>query len=659
MQSAQSPDDTGADILGKHEQLQLQGFIANTFGKAGPYSASFKRVTGSGMALATLLIGSTMAGCAAYKYTPSVCVGDLNGAAYLDINLSTIYETALEEATKFALVGSAAVIGLLSRSSSHVAFAQVASAATMASAQITAVEVMAAGEPLPQDQQLISSNAIKSVERNDAIAAPRVLQEVASLCHIGSLFQHLTAITTNPACRHGCNDGSGDCPSEWYPSRADSCNIDCGKIFEPFWDECGEMLTEAQLGGMDEMFDFYDNCLLTLYPPGSCGVVCNQHSFDCLETEVKETCCDEGGQNCVDGIDVPKTCPIGCAVVFPQFFDMCKDQLQHDHPESFADYEAFAEGCLSNDGVELIEFLIEIRRRGCVINFDALDGSDNDGHRRFLQALAMAGWLPITDEGTCPWDVMDDLMIETNTLCCGEDGALCPQHEGFSPPESCFVACAVATHEFMSRCGPVLSLLNPGNTDTGYSNLVEFEAKCVQETQDNGEAVLNVLKTAACPSDDEHISPSPAPAPAPAELCEDEMTFVLTFPLEGCYTACNSQREAGSSCPRSACSANERELTALRPDEMITDSFDLMNFSPSDTGQVQACIAEFGASDVYSTHLRAPACVPFIAVIGETQSGNTGPPGGHGDSSGGEEGVGYYLYAEAHSGTATGEEPVK
>ena len=35
-------------------------------------------------------------------------------------------------------------------------------------------------------------------------------------------------------------------------------------------DQCGEMLTTAGMGGMEEMSNFYDSCLSALYPPGPC-----------------------------------------------------------------------------------------------------------------------------------------------------------------------------------------------------------------------------------------------------------------------------------------------------------------------------------------------------------------------------------------------------
>ena len=40
------------------------------------------------------------------------------------------------------------------------------------------------------------------------------------------------------------------------------------------------MLTDAAMGGMEEMGVFYDACLQELYPPGSCGTFCNEHTFE-------------------------------------------------------------------------------------------------------------------------------------------------------------------------------------------------------------------------------------------------------------------------------------------------------------------------------------------------------------------------------------------
>ena len=104
----------------------------------------------------------------------------------------------------------------------------------------------------------------------------RQLQATQQLCHISSLFSHLNEMTTNPACRAGCAGGSGVCGEEWYPGAADACGKECGRIFETFWDECGDMLVNANMGGMEGMGTFYDHCVESLYPPGTCGAFCNQ-----------------------------------------------------------------------------------------------------------------------------------------------------------------------------------------------------------------------------------------------------------------------------------------------------------------------------------------------------------------------------------------------
>ena len=38
------------------------------------------------------------------------------------------------------------------------------------------------------------------------------------------------------------------------------------------------MLMESKMGGMKEMGVFYDHCLKSLYPPGSCGTYYNAHT---------------------------------------------------------------------------------------------------------------------------------------------------------------------------------------------------------------------------------------------------------------------------------------------------------------------------------------------------------------------------------------------
>jgi hypothetical protein len=141
---------------------------------------------------------------------------------------------------------------------------------------------------------------------------------VAQLCTIGDVFAKITTVKGDANCQAGCAQGTGVCPQNWYPGANDICNAECGRVFEPFcapltstalllrpltssWlhtyvngvsgavrlalvpaderprlphgvfagDQCGEMLTTAGMGGMEEMSNFYDSCLSALYPPGT------------------------------------------------------------------------------------------------------------------------------------------------------------------------------------------------------------------------------------------------------------------------------------------------------------------------------------------------------------------------------------------------------
>ena len=126
-----------------------------------------------------------------------------------------------------------------------------------------------------------------------ATHGPR-LAESQDACSISAVFSRLTEIKSDANCMAGCAGGSGECPPAWYPSGEDLCSAECGATFEPFvsaelrtrgtlhlplvnrrrlwpqWDQCGDMLSQAGMGGMEQMGMFYDRCLEALYPPGSC-----------------------------------------------------------------------------------------------------------------------------------------------------------------------------------------------------------------------------------------------------------------------------------------------------------------------------------------------------------------------------------------------------
>ena len=231
------------------------------------------------------------------------------------------------------------------------------------------------------------------------------------------------------------------------------------------------MLTTARMGGMDTMGVFYDSCLETLYPPGTCGSLCNEHTFECYLAEVQEACCDEGGRNCVSGQDVPDSCPIGCAIVFPQFLEVCTDHLAGTGAV-MADFEAFETQCLDTDGQQLVEYAIMLLERGCAIDLPAASGTNGagdshsgggggGGHRRMMLLLQrrrrrrhlqqqpgyMAPHLS-SQANQCTWDRIDDFAKEVDAVCCGANNAGCSDG---TPPAACSAGCAVTirAHAFL------------------------------------------------------------------------------------------------------------------------------------------------------------------------------------------------------------------
>eukprot|EP01047_Picozoa_sp_COSAG01_P031994 COSAG01_NODE_2295_length_7967_cov_3.577021_2_plen_124_part_00 len=81
-------------------------------------------------------------------------------------------------------------------------------------------------------------------------------------CSIRSVFARLQAITSSKACQAGCK--GGQCPPGWIPGRSDACSANCGAVFEPFWDQCGALLTSTKMGGVQDMQAFYKSCLASL-----------------------------------------------------------------------------------------------------------------------------------------------------------------------------------------------------------------------------------------------------------------------------------------------------------------------------------------------------------------------------------------------------------
>ena len=246
-----------------------------------------------------------------------------------------------------------------------------------------------------------------------------------------------------------------------------------------------------------------DAGLEELYPPGSCGTFCNEHTYDCYLTEIQQACCDEEGTNCRPESDVPNTCPVGCAIVFPEFLEACREHVAAnaltDPSMVPADFEAFEQQCLDSDGLALVEYALDLAARGCILDLDDSGG----GHRR-LQ-IFLTNWMSSSAQ-TCTWDELDDLATDVDMICCGADGSNCP--EGSQVPRACSAGCAVSMHQFVSSCGATMR--NTLSDDSRYQSIMAFEQSCL----DSADPLffLTAIESAQCDGAEAH-TPDPPPAP--------------------------------------------------------------------------------------------------------------------------------------------------
>ena len=58
-----------------------------------------------------------------------------------------------------------------------------------------------------------------------------------------------------------------------YPGAETRCTTRCAAPFETFWTDCGKTIKAMGMAG--SMEGFFTTCMETLYPPGSCGDVCD------------------------------------------------------------------------------------------------------------------------------------------------------------------------------------------------------------------------------------------------------------------------------------------------------------------------------------------------------------------------------------------------
>ena len=178
------------------------------------------------------------------------------------------------------------------------------------------------------------------------------------------------------------------------------------------------------------------------------GTFCNQHTYDCFVAEVHASCCDEEGFNCPDGQDIPSTCPVGCAIVFPAFLETCRDHVRQQAGLEEAEYEEFETLCLDQDGLALVEYALDLQSHGCVLSLG--------GRHRRLQAY-LSQWIGASSP-TCRWDQINEMVQDVDSICCAETSC------DSGPPDACTAGCAVAMHAFTQDCGETLDVIMVSRT---------------------------------------------------------------------------------------------------------------------------------------------------------------------------------------------------
>jgi hypothetical protein len=196
------------------------------------------------------------------------------------------------------------------------------------------------------------------------------------------------------------------------------------------------------------------------------------------------------------------TCPVGCALVFPEFSSICASHISDSKGEqAVVDYATFSDNCLAQDGLALVEYALELKSLGCQI--DLVTG------RRQMQGM-LSQFLDSSDNH-CVWEEIDDLANAVDAVCC-VDNACREEVDAFLPPQQCSLTCLISMHEFIGQCGRVLSDIL-GSTGR-YSIIEGFEEKCLNEVDTS--SFMLAIDEAVCPDENGNFpSGTPAPAPTP------------------------------------------------------------------------------------------------------------------------------------------------
>jgi hypothetical protein len=63
-------------------------------------------------------------------------------------------------------------------------------------------------------------------------------------------------------------------------------------------------------------------------------------------------------------------CPqVGCAIVFPEFVDICTEHITASGL-AIEDFLSFEQECLDLDGLALVDYVLSLKARGCAVDVD-------------------------------------------------------------------------------------------------------------------------------------------------------------------------------------------------------------------------------------------------------------------------------------------------
>lgn len=185
---------------------------------------------------------------------------------------------------------------------------------------------------------------------------------------------------------------------------------------------------------------------------------------------------------------------VGCAIVFPEFVDVCTDHIVASGL-AIDDFLSFEQECLDLDGFALVEYVVSLQGRGCVVDVDSWAASvEVTRHRRSLAEFFASAY--VRGSPGCEWDQIDDLIHRVGEICCA--GNTC---DAAGNPASCRPTCAMATHGLMAQCSTTLEHLLGSEAMQAFT---AFGEQCYDEADPS--VFMQAIEHAHCPEDDPSYS---------------------------------------------------------------------------------------------------------------------------------------------------------